>query len=82
MGSVLVDVATFQVSYATGYDMEAATLRTAREKSETPDGAMERYTWVRFAEKLTFCHTIHIATVSTPMEELSGKVQKASAGDG
>ena len=27
---------------------------------------MERCTWVRFAEKLTPCHTTHTATVSTP----------------
>ena len=29
-------------------------------------GAMERYTWVRFAGKLTSCQTMHIATVSIP----------------
>ena len=30
-------------------------------------GAMERYTWVRFAGKLTTCHETHIATVSIPV---------------
>eukprot|EP00964_Phaeocystis_antarctica_P030641 scaffold17321_cov70-Phaeocystis_antarctica.AAC.2 len=34
--------------------------------SEHTIGAMERYTWVRCTEKLTLCHTTHIATVSTP----------------
>ena len=30
-------------------------------------GAMERYTWVRFAGKLTNCHKTHIAKVSIPL---------------
>ena len=28
---------------------------------------MERYTWVRFAGKLTSCHSTHIVKVSTPV---------------
>ena len=31
------------------------------------NGAMERYTWVRFAGNLTGCHNAHIAKVSIPV---------------
>ena len=44
------------------------------------NGAMERYTRVRFAGNLTDCHNAHVAKVSIPvaMEELSRQGQKAS----
>ena len=37
------------------------------QNSEHTSGAMERYTWVRFAAKLTPCHRTHIAKVSIPV---------------
>ena len=36
IGPVPVDVATFQVSHATRFDLEATTLRAKRAKSGTP----------------------------------------------
>ena len=65
VSGVVMDIATFKVSHSTGIDKDAAALRAARARSSSI-GAMERYTWVRFAGKLTPCHTTHIATVSTP----------------
>ena len=43
-------------------------------------GAMERYTWVRFAGKLTACHAKHVAMVSTRVGQWmsSGKDQRAT----
>ena len=38
-------------------------------------GAMERYTWVRFAGKLTSCQTMHMQRSAFQRgDELSGKV--------
>ena len=41
---------------------------------------MERYTWVRFAGKLTHCHNAHskVQHSSGAMEEVSGLEQKAN----
>ena len=61
--SVVVDIAAFKVSHSVGMDIDATALRAARARSKSI-GAMERYTWVRFAGKLTLCQTTHIATVS------------------
>ena len=38
-----------------------------RGDGQHTSGAMERYTWVRFAGKLTHCHKTHIAKVSIPL---------------
>ena len=51
---VVMDVAAFKVSHSV--DKDATALRAARARSSSI-GAMERYTWVRFAGKLTPCHT-------------------------
>ena len=61
-----MDVAAFKVSHSIGIDEDATTLRAVRARSSSM-GAMERYTWVQFAGKLTNCHKTHIAKVSIPL---------------
>ena len=64
------------------YDCGAkiASTRTAAGQFQGEfKGAMERYTWVRFAAKLTPCHRTHIAKVSIPVGrwmKVQGKVQR------
>ena len=74
--SVVMDIAAFKVSHSV--DIDAAALRAARARSKSI-GAMERYTWVRFAGKLTAdCHTTHSNGQNTSVDEMSRKVQNAS----
>ena len=61
--NVVIDIAAFKVSHSVGSDIDATALPKARS---TSIGAMERYTRVRFAGKLTNCHKTHIAKVSIP----------------
>ena len=70
-------------AHACGFDRRKtyATLPPQTTNSEHAIGAMERYTWVRFAGKLTPCHTHSHGNgqhTSGAMDELSGKVQNAS----
>jgi hypothetical protein len=59
ISGVVMDVAAFKVSHSVGCDIDATALPVARARSVSI-GAMERYTWVRFAGKLTAdCHTTH-----------------------
>ena len=53
---VVMDIAAFKVRHSVGMDIDTTALRAARSRSSSI-GAMERYTWVRFAGKLTSCHT-------------------------
>jgi len=76
--TVVMDIAAFKVSHSV--DIDAAALRAARARSKSI-GAMERYTWVRFAGKLTAdCHTTHSngQNTSGALDEMSRKVQNAN----
>ena len=57
---VVIDIAAFKISHSVGSDIDTTALRATRAMSSSM-GAMERYTWVRFAGKLTACHRTHIA---------------------
>ena len=80
ISGVVMDIAAFKISHSVGIDKDATALRAARARSSSI-GAMERYTWVRFAGKLTPCHTHSHGNgqhTSGAMEEMSGNVQNAS----
>ena len=52
----------------TNCDAEIKSTRTTDGQFKGQfSGAMEHYTWVRFAAKLTACHRTHIAKVSIPV---------------
>ena len=52
----------------TNYDAKITSTRTTvGQLMGQFNGAMERYTWVRFAAKLTPCDRTHIAKVSIPV---------------
>ena len=48
ISSIVMDIAAFQVSHRVGKDIDTTALRAASARS-VPNGAMERYAWVRFA---------------------------------
>ena len=54
---VVMDIAAFKVSHSVIPDIDATTLRAVRARSSS---ILERYTWVRFAGKLTSCQTMHM----------------------
>ena len=61
-------------------DVESSALHATTAERVTSIGAMERYTWVRFAGNLTDCHNAHSKGQhsSGAMDESSGQGQKAS----
>ena len=80
IGGVIMDVAAFKVSHSARSDPDNTALQAARARSSSI-GAMERYTWVRFARKLTTCHIAHSKGQhsSGAMDESSGKGSKMQA---
>ena len=58
----------FKIQALTHCDANVMSTRTTAGQFKCEfKGAMERYTWVRFAAKLTPCHRTHIAKVSIPV---------------
>ena len=72
---VVMDTTAFKVSHSSGFDKDATALPAARARSVSI-GAMERYTWVRFAGNSPPATTHTCTTVSNfsgAMAESSGK---------
>ena len=71
----------FKIQALTHCDANVMSTRTTAGQFKCEfKGAMERYTWVRFAGKLTACHRTHIAKVSTYQWGLEEMLQEVSNG--